>query len=238
MTSETTTLLNGRVRLRQSIHGLRASMDSVLLAAASRAQGGDSILDMGCGTGSVGLCVNARINNLKLSGVDIQDDMINLARQNAIDNGIDNNNYICADVGDKSIFEPEAFDHIVMNPPYYKDGERQASPDDARETAYSGDLSVWMGAALHWVRQGGALTLIHRADKLDEILALAHKKFGAIEIWPIHSKAQEPAIRVIVTMIRNRKSPLSLNPAIVLFDENGNPSAQSNSILRDGMGLV
>ncbi len=237
MNCEHTTLLDGRVTLMQSIDGLRASMDSVLLASAVMAQPNESILDMGCGTGSVGLCVHARNPEIQLSGIDIQSQMIDLAQQNAVGNDLSNANYICGDVADKSMFDAEAFDHIVMNPPYYKDGERQASPDGARETAYSGDLDVWMASALYWARQGGSLTLIHRADKLDEILALSHKKFGAIEVWPIHSKAHDPAIRVIVKMIRNRKTPLTLHPPIILFDDNGEPSQQSDAILRRAQPL-
>lgn len=241
MTSQSTTLLDGRVKLIQSLDGLRASMDSVMLAAVVTAKRNEGILDMGCGTGSVGLCVNQRLSDLavSLSGIDIQDKMILLAEQNAKANNIHSRAwYICGDVTNKSTFEAEAFDHIVMNPPYYNDGERQRSPDSAREAAYSGDLAIWIGSALHWVRQGGSVSLIHRADRLDDILTLAKGKFGAIEVWPIYSKATEPAIRVIVKMIRNRKTPMTLHAPVILFDENGEPSVQSNSILRDGMGLV
>lgn len=234
MTSQHTTLLDGRVQLMQSRDGLRASMDSVLLASAVKAKSGEIILDMGCGTGSVGLCVHARIPNLILNGIDIQEKMIALANQNAALNKLSNANYRCADVADKSNYRAESFDGVVMNPPYYKDGERQPSPDETRERAYSGDLNVWIASALHWVKQGGALTLIHRADALGEILSLMNKKFGAIEIWPIHSKGNEPAIRVIVKGIRNRKSPLTIHPAIVLFNSNGEQSEQSKSILQGG----
>jgi len=239
MTSENTTLLNGRVKLRQSLEGLRASMDSVLLAAAVKAKTGESILDMGCGTGAVGLCAHERLKHLSLSltGIDVQDKMIAIARGNATDNGVQGE-YIIGDVADKSLFKAEAFDHIVMNPPYYTKGERLQSPDPAREAAYTGDLEIWIGSALHWLKQGGSLSIIHRADALNDILFYAQRKFGAIEVWPIHSKPNDPAIRVIVKMVRNRKTPLTMHPPIVMFDDEGNPSLKSNSILRDGMGLV
>lgn len=237
MTSQHTTLLNGRVTLMQSINGLRASTDSVLLAAAVQAKSGDKILDMGCGTGAVGLCVLARLHhlNLELTGIDIQPDMVELASQNGEGHQA---TFICEDVAQKYIFDRETFNHIVMNPPYYEEGIRQPSPDDAREMAYTGDLSVWIESAVHWVRQGGTLTMIHRADALDEILQLMDRRFGAIEIWPIYSKPSEPAIRVIVRGIRNRKTPLVIKPPIILFDDKGQPSEQSNGLLRDGAGLI
>jgi len=239
--SQPTTLLNGRVKLSQSVDGLRASMDSVLLAHALSARTGETVLDMGCGSGAVGLCVNERLKDLNLNiyGVDVQDEMIDLALQNAIDNGIaDRSVYKIGDIQNKHLFKAEAFDHIVMNPPYYKQGERLISPDQAREKAYTGDLNIWLSSALHWVRQGGSVCLIHRADKLGDILPVAQGRFGAIEIWPVHSAPTEPAIRVIIRMIRNRKTPLKLHSAIVLFDEQGQETSVSKSILRDGAGLI
>ena len=241
MTSKHTTLMDGRVKLIQSLDGLRASMDSVLLASAVTAKVNESVLDMGCGTGSVGLCVNERLKDLNLSitGIDIQEKMILLAKDNAQANGIGGHtNYLCGDVENKTLFDAETYNHIVMNPPYYKDGERQQSPDTVREKAYSGDLDIWFSSALYWVKHEGSLTLIHRADKLDDILNLAKGKFGAIEIWPIYSKPDEPAIRVVVKMIRNRKTPLRLHSPVVLFNSDGKPSKRSESILRDAKGLV
>lgn len=239
MKAEHTTLLNGCVKLQQSQDGLRASMDSVLLASAVTAKSSDHILDMGCGTGAVGLCVNERLQdvNLVMHGIDIQENMLDIARQNAIENGIDSQHYRVGDVSNKKIFEAETFDHIVMNPPYYGDGERLQSPDPAREKAFTGDLDIWIGSATHWLKHGGSLSLIHRGDKLDDILKCLYGRYGAIEIWPVHSKAHEPAIRVIVKGVRNRKTPLKIHPAIILFDENGEQSAQATSILRDGVGI-
>lgn len=240
MVRNQTTLLNGRVRLLQTEGGLRASMDSVLLAAAVTAQKGDHILDMGCGTGAVGLCVNGRLQDLKLSitGLDIQEEMIAIARANSLDNGLnDRAIYQCGDVHDKKIFKAESFDHIVMNPPYYEEGKRMSSPDQSREIAYTGELEHWMASALHWLKQGGSLSIIHRADRLDKILSLAHGKYGAIEIWPVQSKPSEPAIRVIIKMLRNRKTPLVIHSPVVMFDQDGEESQWSKSLLREAYSL-
>lgn len=218
MTAQHTTLMNGRVQLLQSENGLRASMDSVLLSSILNAKTGQSFLDMGCGTGAVGLCSYERLRvlNLKLHGLDIQSQMIDIAKDNAKLNHINDAQYHVGDVNDKSQFNAETFDHIIMNPPYYNEGERLSSPDPAREKAYSGDLDIWIASALHWVKQGGSINMIHRADALDSILTLIKGKFGAIEIWPVHSKPDQPAIRVLVRAIRNRKTPMTIHPPIML----------------------
>ncbi len=76
-------LLNKRIALRQPEQGFRPGLDSVMLAAACPAEGGQSVLDLGCGVGSAGLCVLARVPGVTLTGIDIQEDHIALARENA-----------------------------------------------------------------------------------------------------------------------------------------------------------
>ena len=59
-------LLGGRVILRQPAQGYRASIDPLLLAATVNAIPGDTILDVGAGVGTVGLCLAARLPYCKL----------------------------------------------------------------------------------------------------------------------------------------------------------------------------
>jgi tRNA1(Val) A37 N6-methylase TrmN6 len=235
MNTEHTTLLNGRVKLLQQAGGLRASTDTVLLAAAVDMKPTDTILDMGCATGGVGLCVLERLNipYTQLTGVDIQSNLIDLAQQNAADA-----TYICGDVTDTSLFDDQQFDHIVMNPPYFETGKKQSNPDEMRDLAFNTDnFEGWMKSALRWVKHGGSVNIIHKADALDDILNFAAGRFGDIQIWPVYSNPSKSAIRVLVSMKRNRKSPMVVNPPVFLFDENGNQSVQSQSVLRDGNGI-
>ena len=235
MSVEQTTLLNGRVKLLQPSFGLRASTDSVLLASVLRAKAGESILDMGCGTGSVGLCALERLGdlNLKLTGIDIQADLVAVACKNA-----QNQKFITGDITDKTHFAAESFDHILLNPPYFEDGKKQPSANESRDIAFrTNNFKSWIASALHWVKQGGSVSVIHKPDALDQILAHASGKFGAIEVFPIYSKHNASAIRVVVTMVRNRKTPMIIHPPVILFNEDGSESARSKAILRDARGL-
>lgn len=217
-------------------------MDTVTVAAAVRAGRGDTILDMGCGTGGTGLCVLKRFadHDLHLTGVDIQDSLISLARENAKANGHENRcRFIAGDIADKGLFPNDHFDHIVCNPPYYRDGVRNQSPDQSRETAFGRtEIKTWIDAAHCWLKHKGSLTLIHRADALDKILQAAGQRFGGCEIWPLHSKGDIPAIRVIIRLLKNRRAPLVLHPPVILFGPDGQESAVSKRVLRGGEGLI
>ena len=82
-------------------------------------------------------------------------------------------------------------------------------------------LSAWTGFLTKAVREGGSITLIHRADRLADILSLLADKAGSFQVRPIHPFADEPAKRVLVRAIKTGKAPLKLLPPMVLHDRGG-----------------
>ena len=79
--------LGGKVKLKQPKVGYRATSDAILVAAAVDAKPHDSVLDVGCGTGIVGLSIAARVRDIYVTGLEIQTQLAALARENAILNG-------------------------------------------------------------------------------------------------------------------------------------------------------
>src|SRR5262249_45716738 len=76
-------LLDGRVTLLQPKKGYRVAVDPVLLAAAVPVEEGDSVLDLGSGTGAVGLCIQARVPGSVIMGIENNPEYLSLARQSA-----------------------------------------------------------------------------------------------------------------------------------------------------------
>jgi tRNA1(Val) A37 N6-methylase TrmN6 len=229
-------VLNRRVRLRQPPDGFRTSLDSVMLAAACPARAGDRVLDMGCGVGGAGFCVLSRIPGIHITGVDIQADHIDLARQNISLNKAENTaDFSASDIRD---FQTDlTFNHVICNPPYLESGTHTPSPDIKRAMAHGHltdmDVGDWIDAGFHHVASGGSLTLIHRADHIDKIIRAMGKRFGAIEIIPLWPYAGQAAKRVIIRAIKNRRTPATLHAGIVLHDIGGGYTDITNSILRD-----
>ena len=81
-------LLGGRVRLRQSADGARAAIDPVFLAAAVAAEPSQQILDAGCGAGAAMLCLAARVPQCRIIGFELQRDLVRIAGDNALLNGM------------------------------------------------------------------------------------------------------------------------------------------------------
>jgi tRNA1(Val) A37 N6-methylase TrmN6 len=237
-TSPADTLLGGRVQVRQPADGYRVAVDAVLLAAAVDPEAGGRVLDLGCGVGSVGLCLAWRRPDLQITGLDREPVFVAAARDNVELNGMGGRLRILeGDVADPPL---ERFDQVAMNPPYLKAGAATVSahPLKAAATAEgSAKLADWIACARDCLRPGGVLTLIHRADRLDDVLGAVARSFGGIAILPVHPMRDRPAKRILVRAQLGSGEPLSILPGLVLHDEDGAFSATAEGILRHGSAL-
>lgn len=235
-------VLNQSVRLLQPEQGFRTSLDSVMLAAACPVKAGQSVLDLGCGVGAVGFCVLRRVPGTHITGIDIQSDYVTLAQDNIpLNDAAGRAEFICGDVRD---YAPEArFDHVVTNPPFLKAGHHIPSPVEgvakARgHVAPESDLKDWIDAGFRNLKSGGSLTIIHRADEIDRIIQALGRRFGAVEIIPLWPHVGEPARRIIVRAVKDRKSPAMLKAGIVLHDAKGAYTEEADKILRGAQPIL
>lgn len=237
-------LLGGLVRIEQPRKGQRASADAVMLAAAVPAKPGMRVLELGCGTGVGMLCLAARVPDVTIDGIEIQDDLVALCERNIAANRMADRLRVAAGDIRKRVtgITANSYDQVFANPPYFDTGRHRISPHAGRATARheNGELDVahWITALLRHAKPGGGISLIHRSDRLPEILAaLAAKKAGAIRITPLWSRAGEPAKRVILRAIKGSGAPLVLEPGIVLHRADGSYFPEVDAVLRHGAAL-
>ena len=235
-------LLNGRVRLKQPARGYRAGMDAALLAAAAPVAAGERLFEAGCGAGAVLMQIAARRTGCFLTGLERDEAMATLARENAPLNGVQDRVMIRhGDVaaGFRALDLP-VFDWAVSNPPFFDDAAALRAPAQGKRGAWMADdgLIAWTSFLLKSVREGGRIVVIHRADRLADLLGLLSDKAGSFAIRPIHPFADEPAKRVLVHAIKTGKAPLRLLPPLVLHDRSGGKhTPEAEAILRGEAAL-
>ena len=233
-------LLGGRVRLRQPARGYRAGMDAALLAAAAGAGRGERVIEAGCGAGAVLMQMAARTPGVALIGVERDPAMAALARENAALNGADAT-ILDGDVaaGFRALgLEP--FDRAVSNPPFFDDPGALRAPGPGKQGAWMADdgLAAWTRFLLKAVREGGRIVVIHRADRLADLLTLLGETAGSFSVRPVQPYADEPAKRVLVQAIKTGRAPLRLLPPLVLHDRSGGKhTAEAEAILRGEAAL-
>ncbi len=235
-------VLDGRVKLRQSAAGYRAGLDAALLAAACDAGDADRVVEAGCGVGAALLAAATRRPGARFVGLERDPAAAALARENVALNQMSGRVEILeGDVaaGFRALGLP-VFDAMMSNPPFFDDPRALRAPAPEKTGAWMADagLSAWTAFALKAVREGGTITLIHRADRLADILALLAPKAGSFRIRPIQPFADTPAKRVLVRAVKTGKAPLVLLPALVLHERGGGRhSVEAEAILRGEAAL-
>ena len=233
-------LLGGRVRLRQPVKGYRAGMDAALLAAAVAAEPGQRVIEAGCGAGAVLMQIAARHPGVALTGLERDPAMAALARENAVLNAA-TATILEGDVaaGFRALDLPP-FDWAVSNPPFFDDPGALRVPAEGKRGAWMADdgLKAWTTFLLKSVREGGRIVVIHRADRVADLLALLGETAGSFAVRGVHPHADEPAKRVLVQAIKTGKAPLRLLPPLVLHDRSdAKHTAEAEAILRGEAGL-
>lgn len=235
-------LLGGRVRLRQPARGYRAGMDAALLAAAVSAGPGRRVIEAGCGAGGALFQIAARCPEAILAGVEREPEAADLARQNADLNVMaDRVEILTADIADGfRALNRAPCDWAVSNPPFFDDPAALRAPAEGKRAAWMADdgLSAWTGFLLKAAKEGGRIVMIHRADRLADILSLLAPRAGSFAILPIHPYADELAKRVLVAATKTGKAPLRLLPPLILHDRGGGKhTPEAEAILRGEASL-
>ena len=236
------TFLGNKIYIWQPLTGYRAATDPVLLAAACPASAGQTVLDLGCGVGTAGLCLSHRVP-VACWGLELQEDYATLARRNAAENNLN----MQVITGDLSAMPAElremSFDHVITNPPFFGAGKPAPDLGRARARQEQIDLAIWIDAALKRLKPKGWLTLIHRAERLPEVIAALNNRAGSIEIKPLAPRAGRQANRFILTARKGSKGAAKLHAPLILHEgpthdrDRDDYSADAKLILRNGEKL-
>ena len=215
-------LLGGRIRIRQPARGYRVNIDTLLLAAAVEAPSGARLMEAGCGVGAALIAVAARSENTQLLGVERDQNIAALARENVASNAMSSRIEIATgDALDRGA-NWGVFAGVFANPPFDRENETRA-PAEARRHAHITEMSLgqWVAALADRLSGGAALTLIHRAAKTGELMAAFEGRLGGVELIPIRPYAEAPAKRVIARARKGSRAPLRLLKGLDLHDRSG-----------------
>lgn len=237
-------ILGGRATLLQPAAGFRAAIDPILLAATVPVETGDQVLDVGTGTGAAAIALLARADNISVTGMDVQPGLIAMAVRSASRNDFEGQaRFITTDIAHpSSTIDAMMFDHVMSNPPFLPADRGQRPKDPARAMATiesSADLKTWIGFMDGHLRDHGTLSIIHRADRVPEILDALGGGYGDLKIVACVSVDDgRPVKRSIVQAVKGATSSGITRNDLVLHEADGTYTDAAQAILRDGHHLT
>lgn len=229
-------LTPGGLRFVYDDHLFRPGTDTFLLSSLPRLRPGLRVCDLGCGTGLLSLLLLQRQPKLSVTGVELLPEAAALAEKAAAENDLAHRLTILqADLRNvQSQLPCGSFDLVVSNPPYFPAGSGAKSPIPARRTARSEDactLEDVCTAAAQLLRWGGSFCLVHRPDRLTDLLcALRAAKIEPKRLRFV-CKAEGCTPSLLLLEARRGGSPgLTVEPPLLLQNPDGSPSAEVDAI--------
>ncbi|MBQ4901629.1 tRNA1(Val) (adenine(37)-N6)-methyltransferase [Paenibacillus sp. Marseille-P2973] len=219
-------LLTHELGIIQSEEVFSFSMDAVLLARFARVPIHGKILDLCTGNGVIPLLLSTR-TKAKIEGIEIQPRLADMARRSVEMNGL--GDQITIREGDLRELVKETghgvYDAITVNPPYMPltggDVKINAHQAIARHEVHC-TLEEVISASMRLVRPGGKVTMVHKPQRLGEILTV----FRQYRLEPklirfVHPRQEAEANMVLIEALRDGKPDMRVLPPLIVYDEQG-----------------
>ena len=223
----TDTFFDGKITVRQTRLGYRYSIDAVILAGHARPRKGDRLVDLGTGCGIVPLIIASRHTGVDMIGVEIQEDLAGMARENVQANRFEKQiEILCMDMKalDINIIQGPV-DMVLSNPPFHRMSSGRINPNSQRAVARH-EIKITIGevtaTAGRLLRTGGDFLCIYPVDRL--VALLANMRSSLIEpkyIRLVQSNATSQA-RLVLVQGKKRGNPgLSAAVPLVIYEQDG-----------------
>lgn len=209
------------------------STDSMICADFARFPKGSAVADLGCGCGALSLLLLAQDPTLRVTGIELQPAAVRAARENAVQCG----GSFAVMEGDlrnvRELLGAGSMDGCISNPPYFPPGSGKqaegimgkARSEETLSLAQLTDAAKWL------LRTGGKFTLVHRAERLTDL------------VWELRSRGLEPKrlrfVRhcpqsavslVLLEAVKGGKAGLVCAPDLILHDEYGHETEEYDRI--------
>jgi tRNA1Val (adenine37-N6)-methyltransferase len=234
--SELHELFDGRLKLYQPARGYRFSIDALLLAGFARGRCAGAVADLGTGCGVLSLLLARRDEVVHITAVEIQQELAVLARRNSELNGCQEKiSVLCGDVRTmRKITQPESFDAVVSNPPFYPVASGRINPLAQKAAArheVHGSLDDFIAAGSYLLKRGGRFMIVYSASRLADLLVgLRRKCLEPKTLQFVHARSDEPATMVLAEAVKGAGAEMKTEPPLVLYESQGVYSGQAQSL--------
>ena len=202
-------------------------MDAVLLSAFAQVKKGETVLDMGTGTGIIPILLEAKTEGKHFTGLEIQEESADMARRSVAYNHLEERiDIVTGDIKTASeLFQKASFDVITSNPPYITNSHGIKNPEAPKAIARHEVLCTLddlAREASRLLRPGGRLYLIHRPFRLVEIFqTLTAYKLEPKRMQLVHPFIDKEPNMVMIEAVRGGKSMIKIEEPLIVYKEPG-----------------
>lgn len=214
-------LLIGDYQIIQDTEKYRFTSDSVCLARFVKAKKGEEVADFCAGSGVVGLHFFAENKGVRhVTCFEADEDLAAMSRKTVSLNNLDAFFTVeTVRVQDIGPAYTEKFSLILCNPPYERAGSGFTAVDAAVSMCRK-ELSLTLGELLDSAKRclkfGGRLAVVHRADRVSELLCGMHvRNLEPKKLQFIAGKTEKNPYAVLVLAVKGGAGGVEVLPTLV-----------------------
>lgn len=222
--------------IEQNSIGYRYSIEPFLLADFISMEPEFSVLDVGTGCGIIPLLLMTRESRLKITAVEVQKSLYDLARQNVSKSGLsDSIKVIHADfLQAAATWENETFDLAISNPPYRKINTGRTNPNEEKAIARHEillDLNAILKQSVALLKPGGKIALAYPPHRLTEALSeMKHLNLFPSRLRFIHGTQGADAKIFLVEGVKGCKQDCAVEPPLYVYENDNSYTEEMEHI--------
>ncbi len=219
------------MKIIQNKDGFCFGIDSVLLSDfAKEIKDNSKVVDLGTGTGILGILLCAKTNLKEILGVEIQEEVANMAQRSIELNNLKNRFKILNDniknIEKNNINLRNNFDYVVTNPPYKKLNTGKINENEKKLISrheLTANLDDFIKTASFLLKDKGTLFMVHRPERLVDILEKMRKeKIEPKELKFIYPKINKEPNLILIKGVKNANPFLKIDKPLYVYNEDGN----------------
>ncbi len=240
------------IKIYQHKDGYRFSIDALLLFSFVKLNYVASIVDLGAGSGIIGILLAKKYTNAEVYLIELQSALARLAERNVEVNSLSNRVSVL-NLDMRSLLDPlyrknlalnfkrfieliGNFDLAVSNPPFRKIDTGRISNDDERAIARHEiklNLHELINSASLLIKNYGRFYIIHLSERLPELFGLMRQyRLEPKRLRFIHSKINSEAKMVLIESVKSAKSGLKIEPPFFIYDDEKNYTQQARDLFK------
>lgn len=203
-------------------------IDAVLLSAFVTPNTATHLLDLGTGTGVIPLLLSAKTNIDHIDALEIQPDMVDMAKRSVRWNQLENR--ITIHQGNikeaSALLGRSKYDVITVNPPYMTEHHGLKNPHLPKAIARHEILCTLEDVIREshaLLCPGGHFYMVHRPFRLAEIFTVMTKyHIEPKRLRLVHPYLNKEPNMVLIEGVRDGKSRIKIEPPLIVYDANQN----------------
>ena len=216
------------LKIIQNTKGFCFGIDSILLTDfAKDLKAGSKVIDIGTGTGIIGilLCEKSKLHHI--TGIEIQKEVAQMAQRSVKLNNLEEK-FNILNINIKNVFEfirPNTIDCIVTNPPYIKintGAKNLGKKKLISRHEVECNLEDIIKISYKLLKSKGEFYMVHRAERLVDIIYLLRKyRLEPKKIRFVHSKQNSSPKLILIKCIKDGGHSLKIDKPLIIYNDNG-----------------